>query len=111
MFCLCYFLSSSFFLFNDRLEQRDLGKYKTDLHQIFRCGRHVGVDVQSGIGLASGKGTLSWQPILGMKSATRLPSWDSHSTTDGRMGKYTVNHKKTWQTIFDYSFDYNFSQK
>ena len=36
MLCLCYFLSSSFiFFFNDRLEQRDLGNYKTDLHQIF----------------------------------------------------------------------------
>jgi len=23
-----------FFFFNDRLEQRDLGKYKTDFHQI-----------------------------------------------------------------------------
>jgi len=27
---------SFFLLFNDRLEQRDLGNYKTDLHQIFR---------------------------------------------------------------------------
>ena len=25
-----------FFFFNDRLERRDLGNYKTDLHQIFR---------------------------------------------------------------------------
>jgi len=33
MLCRYYFLSSSFF-FNDRLEQRDLGNYKTDLHQI-----------------------------------------------------------------------------
>jgi len=35
------------------LEQRDIGNYKTDLHQIFRDGRNVGVgvDVQSGIGV------------------------------------------------------------
>jgi len=68
MLCLCYFLSSSFF-FYDRLEQRDLENYKTDHHQIFRDGRHVGVDVQSGIGFAIGQGTLPWQPILGVKSA------------------------------------------
>jgi len=53
MLCRCYFLSSSFF-FNDRLEQRDLGNYKPDLHQIFRDVRHVGVDVQSGIGFPIG---------------------------------------------------------
>ena len=57
-------------LFNDRLEQRDLGNYKTDLHQIFRDGRHVGVDVQSGkIDFPTGQGTLPWQPILGAKLA------------------------------------------
>jgi len=66
-------------LFNDRLEQRDLGNYKTNLHQIFRDGRHVGADVQSRIGFAIGQGTLPWRP--------KFPSWDSHSTTDGRMGK------------------------
>jgi len=45
MLCLCYFLSSSFIIifFNDRLEQRDLGNYKTELHQIFSGGRHVGI--------------------------------------------------------------------
>ena len=68
MLCRCYFLSSSFF-FNDRLEQRDLGNCQTDLHQIFRVGRHVDVNVQSGIGLPTGQGTLPWQPILGAKSA------------------------------------------
>jgi len=36
-------LLSFLFFFNDRLEQRDLGNYKTDLYQIFRDGRHVGV--------------------------------------------------------------------
>jgi len=51
------------------------------LHQIFRGGRYVGVDVQCSIGFATG------QPILDLKSATCLPSWDSHSTMDGRMGK------------------------
>jgi len=56
-------------LFNDRLEQRDLGNCKTDLHQIFRRGRHVGVDVQSVIGFRIGQGPLPWQPILGAKSA------------------------------------------
>jgi len=55
-------------LFNDRLEQRDLKNYKTDLHQIFRDGRHVGVDFQFGIGFPTGQGTVSWQPILGAKS-------------------------------------------
>ena len=39
-----------------------------DLRQIFRDGRHVGVDVHSGIGFAIGQGTLPWQPILGAKS-------------------------------------------
>jgi len=51
------------------LEQRDLGNYKTDLHQIFRDGRHVRIDVQSGIGFRIGEGTLPWQPILVSKSA------------------------------------------
>ena len=63
------FLFFLLLLFNDRLEQRDLGNYKTDLHRIFRDGRHVGVDVQSGIGFRIGQGTLPWQPILGAKSA------------------------------------------
>jgi len=59
MLCRCYFLSHSFFFFfSDHLEQRDLGNYKTDLRQIFRDGRHVGVDVQSGIGFWIGQGTL-----------------------------------------------------
>ena len=56
-------------LFNDRLEQRELGNCKTDLHQIFTDGGHVGVDVQSGIGLPTGQGTLPWQRILSTKSA------------------------------------------
>jgi len=43
-------LSFLFFFFNDRLGQRDLGKYETDFHQIFRDGIPVAVDVQSGIG-------------------------------------------------------------
>jgi len=51
------------------LEQRDLGNYKTDLCQIFRVGRHFGVDVQSGIGFLIGQGTLPWQPISVAKSA------------------------------------------
>jgi len=51
------------------LEQRDLGNYLIDLHQIFRVGRHVGVDVQFGIGFAIGQGTLPWLPILGAKLA------------------------------------------
>ena len=36
-------------LFNDRLEPRDLRTCQTDLHQIFRVGRHVAGDVRSGI--------------------------------------------------------------
>ena len=49
MLCFCYFFH--LLLFNDRLEQRDLGNYKTDIQQIFRVhGRHVGVDVQSSTG-------------------------------------------------------------
>ena len=85
MLLLLYF----FFFFNDRLEQRDLRNYKADLHQIFKDDRHVGVDVQSGIGFAIGQGTLLWQPILGAKSSDigDTPSWDSHSTKDDRMGK------------------------
>jgi len=60
-------LFSSFY--SDRLEQRDLGNCNTDLHHILRDDRHVGIDVQSGIGFAIGQGTLPWQPILGAKSA------------------------------------------
>jgi len=56
-----------FFFFNDRLEQRDLGNCKTDLHQIFRDDR---VDVQFGIDFRIGQGTLPWQPILSAESAT-----------------------------------------
>ena len=82
-------LSFLFFFFNDSLEQRDLGNYKTDLHQIFRDGRHVGVDVQSGIGFRIDQGTLPWQAILGAKSAEigDTPSWDSRCTTDDSMEK------------------------
>ena len=70
LFSYSFFLSFFFsFFFNDRLEQKVLENYKTDLHQIFRDGRHVRVDVQSGIGFLIGQGTLSWQPILGAKSA------------------------------------------
>jgi len=68
MLCRCYFLSYSSSFFNDRLEQRDLGNYKTDLHQIFTDGRHVGVDVQSGISFRIGQWTLPWQALLGAKS-------------------------------------------
>jgi len=59
-------------LFNDPLEQRDLGNYKTNLHQIFRDGRHVGADVQYGIGFPIRQEALPWQPILCAKSAKRL---------------------------------------
>jgi len=94
---LCYAAVTFFpilLLFNDRLEQRDLGNYKTDLHKIFRDGRHVGVDVKSGIGFRIGQGTLPWQPLL-----------DSHSPTDGsmerRMGALTaqtscLHRSKIW---------------
>ena len=85
-------LSFLFFLsfFNDRLEQRDLRNYRTDLHQIFRSGRH-GVDVQSGTGFQISQGTLPWQPTLGVKSATCLPSWDAHSTMDVSTEKRMVH--------------------
>jgi len=42
---ITFFPRLSVFFFNDRLEQRDLRNYKTNLHQIFRDGRHVGVNV------------------------------------------------------------------
>jgi len=51
-------LLSFLFFFNHRLEQRDLGNYKTDLHEIFGDARHVGADVQSGIGFRIAQGTL-----------------------------------------------------
>jgi len=35
----------------------------------FTDGRHVGVDVHSGIDFRIGQGTLPWQSILGAKSA------------------------------------------
>jgi len=70
MFCCCYFLSFySFLLFNDRLDERDLRTYQTDLHEIFRIGRCVVVAVQSGIRFTIAERTLPWQPILGTKSA------------------------------------------
>ena len=70
MLCRCYFLSYYiFFFFNDRLEQRDLENCETDLRQVFRYGRHVGVDVQSDIDFRIGQGTLPWQPSLSAKSA------------------------------------------
>ena len=53
-----FFLFFLSFFFNDLLEQVDLENYKTDLHQIFRAGRRVGVDVQSGIGFQIGQGML-----------------------------------------------------
>jgi len=73
MLCCCYFLSCSFiFFFNDRLEQRDLGNYKTDLHQIFRIVGHVGVECSVWYWFSIGQGMLPWQPILGAKSAEIL---------------------------------------
>jgi len=70
---LC-FTAVAYFLFyrlllSDRLEQRDPRTYKGDFHRIFMVGRYVAVDVQSGICFAIGQGTLSWQTILGAKSA------------------------------------------
>ena len=72
------------------MEQTDLQNYKTDLHQIFRNGRHVGVDVKSGIVFPIGQGTLPWQPTLGAKSAEmgdNTPAvwtkWNGWVTTPG----------------------------
>ena len=62
-----FFILFFFLVFNDRLEQTELRTYQTDLHEIFRVGRHVAVDVQSGICFA--QSTLPWQPILGAISA------------------------------------------
>ena len=81
-------------LFNDRLQQRDLGNYKTNLHQIFRDGRYVGVGVQSGIGFRIGQGTLPCVAmatnfrreigrnrrhafILGTRVPQRMAGWES----------------------------------
>jgi len=69
MLCRCYFLSYSSSFLKIVWSKRGLGNYKSDLHQIFRDGRHVGVDVHSGIDFRIGQGTLPWQPILGAKSA------------------------------------------
>ena len=67
---LCSVAVIFFFLFNDRLEQRDLRTYQTELHQIFWVGRHLAEAVPFGIGFAIGRqGTLPLQPILGAKSA------------------------------------------
>jgi len=46
------------------------------------------VQMLSGTGFPIGQETLPRQPILLAKSATRLPSWDWHSTTDSRVGKW-----------------------
>ena len=82
-------LLSFLFFFNDRWEQRDLGNYKTDLHQIFRGGSHIGVDVQSGIDFPIGQGTLPWPFrreidrngqhafILGTRIQQRMAEWES----------------------------------
>jgi len=61
------FLLSSFF--KQSFVAKRSRKLQDHLHQIFRSGRHVGVDVQSGIGFRISQGTLPWQPILGAKSA------------------------------------------
>jgi len=77
------------------LEQRDLGNYKTDLQQISRAGRHVGVDVQKQYWFRDRSTSVAiWQPILGALSAEigDTPSSDDwHSTTDGRMRKEWVH--------------------
>jgi len=65
MLCFCYFLSS----FLTIAWSKEISEYKTDLHQIFRHGKHVGVDVNSGIGFAIAQGMLPTQPLLSAKSA------------------------------------------
>jgi len=44
----------SFLFFLSIAWSKDLGNYNNDLHLIFRVGRHIGVDVQSGIGFQTG---------------------------------------------------------
>jgi len=78
MFC-CFF---SFF--NSPLEMSYLRMYWTDLHQIIRIGRAMGVDGQSDIHFVIAQGTLLWQPILGQSTkiglapfihCTGIPEW------------------------------------
>jgi len=81
----------SFFFFSDRLEQRDLGNYKIDLHQIFRDGidmlmQMFNLLLVSRLVKRRCHDNQFWARNR-LKSATRLPSWDSHSTMDGRIGK------------------------
>jgi len=68
MTCLCIFVT---FLGWRRRDDCTcvLRIYQTDLHQIFTAGRHVAVDVQSGICFAIAEGTLPWQPVLGAEWA------------------------------------------
>jgi len=87
------------------LERRDLRNYKTDLRQIFRHGRHVGVDVQSGIGFLTSQGTLLWQQILGVKSAkiSDTPSFLGLAFHNGRQdGKADgrVNSAEVLSTLY-----------
>ena len=96
-------MESSFFFFNDRLEQRDLRTYKSDLHQIFRVGRHVGIDVRFGIGFAIAQGTLPQQPILATKSAeiAETPSFLGlafHSRWQETLNKFAPNshRRRVW---------------
>ena len=53
-------------LFNDRLEHSSLRTYQTDLHQIFRVGRHAAVDVQSGIRCAIASSSADEFPVSSM---------------------------------------------
>jgi len=86
--CLCY--AAVLLFFNHRLEQRDVSNYQTDLHQICRFGRHMALGVQFGIGSAIGQGTLPWQPILGVKSATR-PGLAFHNGWQEQLNVFAPN--------------------
>jgi len=91
--CFLSFIHSfflSFFLFNDRLEQRNFGNYETDLHKIFRGGIDMYrcsiwfwfLDRSRDVAM-----TTNFRREIGRNRRYAFPSWDSHSTTDGRIGK------------------------
>jgi len=62
-------LLSFFFSFLTTAWSKEISETARPSSPNVQGGRYVGVDVQSGIGFATGQGTLPRQPILGAKSA------------------------------------------
>jgi len=64
-FLLFFFLSS----FLTVAWSKEISETTRPISPNSQTGRHVGIDVQSGIGFPIRQGTLPWQPIVGSKLA------------------------------------------